>query len=131
MRIIKFRYRLRLISNHWGGHKEGDIVTFYMNLNNDSNGLAKFSIDERWQIVTCDEWTGLKDKNEIDIYEGDILESEDRIVKITWHEQAGQWDSDFIKYTKDPCTNGLSNYDFKYKAEVIGNIHENPELINY
>ena len=77
------------------------------------------------------QFTGLKDKNGIDIYEGDILESEDRIVKITWHEQAGQWDSDFIKYTKDPCTNGLSNYDFKYKAEVIGNIHENPELINY
>lgn len=74
------------------------------------------------------QYTGLKDRYGKEIYEGDILDCQDRIVKVVWHEQAGQWDSVFIRYQFDLCSNGISNYDWKYRAVIIGNIYENPEL---
>lgn len=75
------------------------------------------------------QFTGLKDKNGKEIYDGDILHCQDRIVKVIWHEQAGQWDTIFIKYTSDLCSNGITNQEWKYRAIVIGNIYENPELL--
>ena len=74
------------------------------------------------------QFTGLKDKNENKIYAGDILDCQDRIVTIYWNEKNGQWDSKFIKYQGELCSNGIENINFKYRAEIIGNIHENPEL---
>lgn len=80
-------------------------------------------------MFTLLQFTGLKDKNGKDIYEGDVLDCQDRIVQVVWHEQAGQWDSKFIRYQFDLCSSGIQNLDWKYRAVVIGNIHENPELI--
>ena len=74
------------------------------------------------------QYTGLKDKNGVEIYEGDIIEGEDRIVEVYWNE-IGIWDCNWIKYTqKMPSTKGLPKYQWKY-SEVIGNIYENPELL--
>jgi len=80
-----------------------------------------------WHKVS--QFTGLKDKNGVDIYEGDILNCQDRIVQVVWHKEAGQFDTVFIKYIFDLCSNGITNQEWKYRAIVIGNIYENPNLL--
>ena len=77
--------------------------------------------------VVLEQCTGLKDKNGKLIYEGDVvrgpLDNDGDFGKITWNNRDGCW---FIKYSD-------TQIDFVYvyaeKFEVIGNIHENPELL--
>ena len=76
------------------------------------------------------QYTGLKDKNGKKIYEGDILDCKDRLVYIEWHNEAGCFDAKFIRYIRDISSNGCTNQEFKYRSTVIGNIYENPELLN-
>ena len=78
---------------------------------------------------TVGQYTGLTDKNGNKIFEGDILEFSDRLVSVFWHAHLGCWDSNFIKYTnKDNCRDDMSPCRWEYRAEVVGNIHDNPEL---
>lgn len=86
-RNIKFRYHLKLVSDDWGRYKEGDIGVFFFTLNDVSCGLYRYSIDERWEIVSCDEWTGLTDCNDVDIYENDLVKhsiESDFLEKEDW-----------------------------------------------
>ena len=69
------------------------------------------------------QYTGLKDKNDTEIYEGDIIS--------TWYDQneviewgVGGW-LPFINTIEWPDY----WYDNKPNVEVIGNIYENPELL--
>ena len=75
MEIAKkqFRFRLRLNIPEWGMYKKGDIETFYINLLDENNGLCRFPIDPQWDIVSCDMFIGMVDKNGVEIFENDVV----------------------------------------------------------
>ena len=82
---------------------------------------------------TVGQYTGLTDKNGTKIFEGDIVRfididfdgSERKAVGVmTWNRKAANFD----------IVNGTYRLDFHYptlfeEIEVIGNIHDNPELL--
>lgn len=125
MREIKFHIRIKRINSQY-------IWDTYLTLDEllDRNGcLYNPQIEE---IVFKREYTGLKDKNDKDIYEGDILE---------WHSHKNVTYNNEVYFCVGTATcgykikngryhKGLSfNGIFNTKAVIVGNIYENPELL--
>lgn len=81
--------------------------------------FERYTFDE----VELMQFTGLKDKNDIEIYEGDILNHNGDLWVVRYSEEDGM----FILYY-DNIIENFSNMNSKW-LEVIGNIYENPELL--
>ena len=75
---------------------------------------------------TVGQFTGLYDKNGKDIYEGDIVKDEYESFDIYGEVvyEHGKW---IAKNDDDAVYSELS--DFYKGVEVVGNIHDNPELL--
>lgn len=75
--------------------------------------------------VILEQCTGLRDKNGKLIYEGDVVETHDY---TTEHSQIVFDKGCYVLKSKDfAIYEHLSNYE--NECNIIGNIHENPELL--
>ena len=81
-----------------------------------------------------EQYTGLKDKNGKEIYEGDIAKFGEYPYKVTFDiGHFGIENENLPLLMRYHSFGGASVWDKKtdtLKVEVIGNIHENPELLD-
>ena len=128
MRTIKFRGK-RPDTMEW---TVGSLVECFngktgivsMTKYSEENGIEAI-IDEVFPD-TIGQYTGLKDKNGEEIYEGDIL-SDGRLFHIKWDSRGASWTGEM---NNDPEQQlDLCFLITRKQTHVIGNIYDNPELL--
>lgn len=139
-REIKFRGWLK---SRWEGDEDANKMYYDIQNSYDTLGDVKpydpMTDFKEWiddDIAVVEQYTGLKDKNDKEIYEGDIVKQlmyvlEGKECITTW---VVRWNNNEFCYDLHRVSGALygdsmmSSGDAK-DYEVIGNIHENPELL--
>lgn len=142
MREIKFRVWDKLTKRmHICGEDVHDTISFEIETNkayyyNLQNGCGSLREDSDYVLM---QYAGLKDKNGKEIYEGDIVLYQD------WEQcyEGGGNDSfinkGIVEYNESNCCFNVTEratidiedvlYEGNEDLEVIGNIYDNPELL--
>lgn len=73
--------------------------------------------------------TGLVDEDGKEIFEGDVLKTYDgELAKVVWNKELACWEAEFLGEIVDlsEVADVKSN---RSDCEIVGNIYENPELL--
>ena len=125
MREIKFRFwhkEDKQFFSPWsrGWRFEGENGQMYV------NGM---NVTERCEIM---QYTGLKDRNGVELYDGDFFQEEDRLYLVQWDSKRAQYVAKVVE-TKYVLTRGLSfplwQYADNVMIQIAGNIYEHPHLL--
>lgn len=124
MREIKFR----AWNKDWEQMEDNDICQLYVGLDGE---IMATDGDNEWRSlknIVLSQYTGLKDKNGVEIYDGDALRDSESIVivkfaggrfSVVYRTTGGKWRTygSLFEYLKD------------YEGEVIGNVYQNKDLM--
>lgn len=88
--------------------------------NDNSNNVTKYYGFVDFKEIELMQYTGIKDRNEKEIYEGDILSNDEECYKVVFEN--GSYRAEIEEYSLDLI-------DVAHCCEIVGNIYENPELL--
>ena len=136
MREIKFRifdgvemnYNVIGFDYNCGGIKRDIVTTFH-----EKYGTEFYQISDNFPLM---QYTGLKDKNGKEIYEGDIFKDcEGKIKLVIWEDNGFKSKYTFKRryqgeeWFENSITDLGDTQSRRWGVEVIGNIYENEDLL--
>ena len=112
----------------WDTRDEGKMISWEQIKHNAHRQLfgGYFELFNRQELIPM-QYTGFKDKNRVEIYEGDRIRYNREEYVIRWDDDRGCYLYERPVWSKDQHGWQLT-CDIAWESEVIGNIYENPEL---
>lgn len=128
MRTLKYRAYIKPLKRY---AEKYETILFHHQCNMEPSWTVNISPEEYYgdEDLVIEQFTGLLDRNGKEIYEGDIvydIYTGDEIFIVSWDKDKASF---MLADTADYPMAYFDEFEPGKDLEVIGNIHENPELL--